>query len=237
MTINISASLLKDYLLCPRMVHYRLTLPKGGIPTPDMLVGNIVHWTLEKYWKDINTALNFCLKECSDNQLEKEHIDKAVKCINSFFKNFQWLTSPQDKIEVRFKLKISEDVFLTGRMDRILENHTIVDWKTSKESPRNITYDPQFIVYYLAYKQMYGVVPSSVIYASLYDGKMVGFVSNPLLTNSMVSGIIPAVIENIRLERLPPTGLYVGKCFRCQYKEICHYELDSPKTSDRKTKT
>ena len=237
MSINVSATLIKDYLLCPKMVYYRLNLPSGGVPNQDMLAGTIVHNTLERYWKDKIQAMNFCVIKCKENNLDTKHTLKVFKSINIFFEKFQWMLSSKDKIEVKFKIKLDTDTFLTGRMDRILENGIIIDWKTSVETPKTIAYDPQFIVYYLAYKLLYKVNPTSVLYISLFDNKMVGFTSNPLLTESMFHGIIPSVVENIKTNNLPPTGLYTSKCIRCQFEEICHYELDNRKINNGEVKT
>jgi CRISPR/Cas system-associated exonuclease Cas4 (RecB family) len=223
MTINISATLLKDHLECPKRTDFRLNHPELiGVPTPDMLVGTYVHTAVEKYWNNKDAAIQYIDKKLLS--LPQEYWSKALKSLSSFFDNFQWLCTPEDKTEVSFKLPIENNAFLTGRIDRIVNNSIVIDWKTGREAPKSINTDVQFILYHEAFKRMYNKKPASVFYISLLSNKMVTYFENSSLTGELLSFIIPSVVKNIKENNYPATGLLNGKCFRCAYKDPCWQE-------------
>jgi len=220
MSLHISASTIKDYLVCSRRVYYRLFQPERTLPSPEMLVGEIVHFALEKHWKSEKSAVDY-INNNLDNLILRS---RAVSFIKNYFDNFQFLVSDNDQIEKRFKIKIpnQSDAYLVGKIDRINNSsNTIIDWKT-KKSPSSIDNDPQFMVYLIAYEYLYGNEPNSLLYVSLRDCKILRFKQDNNLMSILKNAIIPSLIGAIRNEKLVPTGLFDKKnCYLCNYKNAC----------------
>jgi hypothetical protein len=222
--IYISASLLKDYLDCPRKVHYRLNFPELTIQTPEMVVGNIVHTTLEKFWDGRVVAVEYVKAQSMLNHLTLMHTDKALLCVSNFFDFFQGLVTAEDKIEYRFKIPFG-DAFLVGKIDRVGAFGYVIDWKTSSNHTSNVNRDPQFILYQYVYEQIFEKAPSSVMRANLIDGSIDTYSRDKIMEYSIINSVIPSAIESIRKGTLSPTGLFVGKCARCPAKIACWKDL------------
>jgi CRISPR/Cas system-associated exonuclease Cas4 (RecB family) len=222
--IYISASMLKDYLECPRRVYYRINSPDTSTQTPEMIVGSIIHSAIEKYWNDREGAFKYALAQYIENNLDIQYIDKATLCLSNFFDYFYALVSDGDLIEFKFRLPFGS-AFLVGKMDRVTENGIIIDWKTSTTHKNDITKDPQFILYHYVYEQIYKTAPNSVVKANLIDGSINTYTRDKVLEGSIINTVIPEVIESIRSGSLAPTGLYTGKCHRCQSKAACYRDI------------
>lgn len=222
--IKLSASLIKDFLVCPGKAYYRVYQPEQAEQTNAMTVGTIVHEIIETCWMDRDKAINKI-----DEKINEYNIytgaDKIYKCINNFFEMFSGVLTEEDIIEQYFKIPYKDDVFLTGRIDRI-HNTVIFDWKTSSSEPDDITKDIQFILYDLAYKKLYGKPPGAVVYVSLMKKKLHHYEPNPIIVSEFENHIIPHVIESIREKKFTRTGLFGYKsCLFCSFSNACHTDL------------
>lgn len=222
--IYISASMLKDYLDCPTKVYYRLEHPELSFQNEDMTAGEIVHNTLQYFWNDRIRSNAYIMTESEKAGLDIRHIDKVNLCVSNFFDSFHTFCSDKDRIEYRFKIPVG-DVFLVGKMDRILSSGVIIDWKTSALAPKNISDDPQFILYHYAYEQIFGKPPSEVLRINLQTSEVTVYKRDKVLEYSIINSVIPALIATIKSGNFPPLGLYSGKCRKCPYLEACHREL------------
>lgn len=223
-TIYISASLLRDYLECPRKVYYRLNHPELSVESANMVVGNIVHSVLERYWKTYSQANLYAIGLSSKFGLASKYEKKVRLCIDNFFESFTNLIGEKDLIEYRFKIPMGSS-FIVGKMDRITSTGCIIDWKTSSMPSRNIDRDPQFILYQYVYEQIFKKRPTSVMMVNLVDNSVITYSRDKVLEFNLMNTLIPVVIDDLLGNTLSPTGLFLGKCFKCPFRETCLNKL------------
>ena len=220
--IFVSASALKDYLSCSQKVHYRIFEPELKISNREMIIGDITHRVIEKAWQNLDVALGLGKSLC-----EKQNIDAVGKqsvehFIHTFFEKFAPLLRKDDKIEKFFKIKLYDDAFLVGKLDRVCgDGGLIFDWKTNSNPPKSIDNDPQFILYHHAFSVTYGKKPEGVYFASLKEGKLIRYTESKEHTDTLINHIIPEFIETVRKKSFIKTGLFTGACYRCPFKIPC----------------
>lgn len=221
--IYISASMIKDYLECPRKVYYRMNHPELGIQTPEMTAGIIIHYALERYWDSMGPAFEYINDQIAENNLSIDLTRRITSCMDNFFRHFSNLTSVLDHIEYRFKVPFM-GAFIVGKMDRITKDGLIIDWKSSSSS-KSINKDPQFILYYYVYNQIFKRDPVGVARINLSDATINMYQRNKTLEYSIINHIIPVLIDSIKGGNLPPNGVFTGKCSRCSYFTACNGDL------------
>ncbi len=226
--IKLSASLIKDYLSCPKKAYYRINFPEQAVQTEEMVAGIIVHEILEQYWMNRVLALKSIDEKIKKYNLSNDYLKNNIKiCINNFFNSFHYLTSNTDEIEKYFKIPYSKDVTLVGKMDRITKDSVVIDWKTSPKNMGNfISNDLQFIIYYKAYTILYSKEPRNVFYISLLKNKIVEFVPDNNYIEELWNIIIPDLAIKIKNKEFNHTGLFNDSCRNCQYQTICFKELN-----------
>lgn len=223
MTVHLSASLIKDYLECPKKVYYRINFPEFSLPTPDMIVGSIVHSALEYYWKDQTKLISYCDAKALELGIQNDHYTKLMGCITAF-NNFRQYLFDDDIIENYFKVNIS-GIDIVGKMDRILHTGTIIDWKTTTKLPKTLKNDIQFIIYSIVYNILYDKPATSLLYISLTNNQILSYIPDKISEDVIINEIIPRISNDIKTKNLPCTGLYINNCYRCQYKGSCYKEL------------
>jgi CRISPR/Cas system-associated exonuclease Cas4 (RecB family) len=227
-SIYISATAIKDYLVCPKKIDYKTKLSGTTEGTPDMQAGTIVHETIEKCWNSKKNAIDYCNVKLKEYGLEQTYADKALKSTRNFFDSGVYsMLSKSDLVEHKFKIALDKENFLVGRMDRITKDGIVIDWKTSTKTPSSIDRDPQFLTYFWAYKSSFKKAPTAVLYVSLYENKIVRFKYNANVMNQLFKGIIPSMITKIRKNDLPPIGFFNNACYGCPFKTICYSEIES----------
>ena len=224
---NISASLIKDYIVCPRKAYYRLFFSGEVSTNKHIVVGNIVHHALENFWDSKKACIEYANQKIKESTIKLD-TDKIFNSFDNFFEIFYPLLTPEDQIEYYFKYKYS-DVNIVGKIDRIKKGGIIFDWKTSLSKP-DVEKDIQFILYYLSYEKVFGKVPNSVIYAQLPTGIMYQFKPNKEYIDEFKYNILPHVVNTIRTSvlNLPRNGLFLydkTTCRDCLYKDVCYEEL------------
>jgi CRISPR/Cas system-associated exonuclease Cas4 (RecB family) len=222
MSLYLSASSIKDYLLCTKKFYYRTSKQFEFTENPSMQLGTVVHSIIEKYWDlSLEDLLSELVNECMDRKLGSDMLEKGTKSLTNFYhKRDLWGLSIDDKIEYSFKLPMSADVFLVGKIDRITKDGILLDWKTESSPPENIDLVPQFIVYDYAYKRLFD--RNATIYSvGIYTDTQVMYKRNTVAYNEMIQSVIPNMADNIRANRFSREGMFSGKCFRCPYKEVC----------------
>lgn len=221
MAINISASLVKDYLRCSNQARYRLEEPDKATPTVYMTIGNIVHSAIEKHWDNKEKALKYPYNHSFNSAMIQRDLNSIEHYINTFFDHFVQHLSKDDVIEKFFKLKLENGVYLVGKFDRISDG-ILYDWKTSSTVPSNINDDPQFIIYDYAFNRIYGTHPASNFFASLSTGKLVPYSFDKLYFNELFNKVFPNLINDIRNGNYKRDGIFrKGTCFKCIYKNDC----------------
>jgi hypothetical protein len=189
-----------------------------------MIVGNIVHSTLERSWDDEDSAIMYADDLSKKNKLTPKYCDKVRLCISNFFLLFSFLVSDNDKIEYRFKIPFGT-AFIVGKMDRITSSGIIIDWKASVTFSGTISRDPQFILYQYVYEQIFEKSPTSVLKVCLVDGGIIPYSRDKIVEYSIINNVIPAAIISIRDNVLLPIGLFTKKCYQCSYITACYKEM------------
>lgn len=222
--ISLSASLIRDFLVCNKRADYRLHYAGEAVASKEMTIGTIVHSVLENQWSDKTKALALASELIKSHNL-KSDTDKVYDNVSSFFDLFPAnYFSKTDLIEKYFKIKYQDNFYLTGKMDRVHKD-MIFDWKTGRRPPENLDHDVQMILYYLAYKKMYNKVPTCV-YVSLSNKKLYYFKPLDSIINEFENKILPAVAKSIEHGQFIRTGLFAYKaCEYCAFNNICYTEL------------
>lgn len=232
--INISMSLVNDYIKCPRMAEYRIidstAERRVATPSDEMVMGSVAHHILEKYWDNKDRALGSISEAMASYNLTfgEKYINE---CIENFFKMFpKNFFSADDEIEKLFKIKTKyKDVFYVGKFDRIHGN-SIYDWKTGKNPPEDINYNPQFIFYQLCYKKLYKKLPSSVVYVGLKPMQLYYYAPIKEVVEEFENTLIPSIIGAIKRGDFPASGLFgyhvcEGPRSRCVFKDTCYRDI------------
>lgn len=219
----LSASSIKDFIDCSKRYEFRMQKAEESASTPQMEAGSLVHAILEKHWKDSKSHnMQLALKKANELSLPEDVTDRTMYCINSFHDNFQHLLTPEDDVEVNFKIQLQQGVFLVGRMDRVVKpSNLVLDWKTGQESVTSIDNDIQFLVYYYAFTKLYNRPPSLVSYVSLLHNRMINLNIQNSKYDYFVNDILPGIIEQVKRSNFYRDGILRNKCYRCQFKEVC----------------
>lgn len=225
MTLYLSASSIKDFLHCSQMFYYRQECPEESVSSPDMIIGNIVHWTLEKYWDDPIKASDYVTDRVTEFKIDKYGDIKIRDCLANFYNSFPELTlrmSEEDHIEFKFKEKIADDIVLTGKMDRIItDSGIVVDWKTGS-TKKNISNDVQFIIYYQMYKRVFGHAPNRVVQVNLNKRELVDFYPEKEYIDTLFNKVIPYIANRIKAKEYLREGYFTSSCYRCSFDTICY---------------
>jgi hypothetical protein len=233
--IYISASLIEDYISCNRKAFYRTNKSEDAIPSPEMVIGEIVHKSIELFWNNEPLSQGYYYGEMV-KRLPNESIEYGSHCLHNYHRFFQPLLLPEDTIEVKFKLPFSDGVYIVGMMDRI-SNGNIFDWKTARNPVRNISTTIQFVLYNWAYKKLYKSNPAGVYYAALSTGSLVRFNYNPVVEDALVGELIPMVIQDIKNKKYLRNGMFRKSCYKCQYSNTCLRDIGGSRELDMSNNT
>lgn len=226
MSIYISASSIIDYLKCEKIVDFRINSPEKGLQNENMIVGTMVHQAIEKFWNSRDKGINDIKSQLAVLGFTSTIKKKAVTSITNFYDNYALLLSDKDLVEHRFRIKLHDDVFLVGKMDRVSDDGIIYDWKTAFRPPDEIETDPQFIIYYTAYLKLFNKQPLSVLGVYLMQNKVVPYVPNQYYIDLLYNTIIPRMESDIRRKELPKSGRFKGVCDSCIFKKACFEDDD-----------
>lgn len=216
--MNLSASGIKDFLKCSRSYQYRMEIPDEGIQTQEQAVGSAVHSIIEKSWK----ARNKDVEKQVIEQYQLSDLTKLETCLNNYYSLYPQLLTEEDLTEQDFRVHLFEDVYLVGRMDRIIPSkNMVIDWKTTTRSPSRIDNDIQFMIYYLAYKKLYNKEPSVIMYAALFSNKNVYFKPDKFYIDILLNEIIPTIVYRRKNKIFTREGVFNGSCRNCNYLSQC----------------
>lgn len=219
MPIYLSASSISDFIKCPQKVLYRIKKLVPEVKSKEMIIGNSMHYILEKGWKSREVAYSLLDYEVKHNELKRADRTKMEFMVDMFFLNFQERLGANDLIEYRFKLPMYDDVFLVGKMDRISAGN-LYDWKTGVTASQ-MSNDVQCIIYDYAFGKLFGREANSICVASLSSGKLIPYVRNPLYTSEIFERIIPKMIKAMKSDTYERLGMFNHSCFKCPYKIGC----------------
>lgn len=227
-SINLSASSIKDFMLCSKRYYYRINYPEASIQTASMKTGTVVHNVIEKALNSTYETV-FAIGEQalkSLNLSEKEYkvgANKLDLSIKNYYNFFTELTAEDDLIEQNFKILFDNNVYLVGRIDRLsVRRRMVIDWKTNYKDPLFIDNDVQFQLYKYAYTSLYKEKPLSVLYANLFTGRLISLRdSDETWYIHLLESLIPSIVYKIKNNEFAREGIEKNICKHCQYNEKC----------------
>lgn len=224
--IKLSASSIKDWLVCPQRYFWRTAHPELVVPTPAMYAGTIVHELLEKEWA--NPKIEEVAKEKVKSE-ERIVSEKVLTSIHNYQKYLHMFSLKNDDlIEHHFNITLKKGVVLTGVIDRITTNGILIDWKTNKINTYKLDTDVQFLIYNFAYKHLFKRNPTQVVMLNLYLDKITRLGIDAKRNEEILfDNIIPSIIRQIKAKNFPYNGVFSDSCRWCAYKDACMPELKS----------
>jgi len=165
---NFSYSQLNSFKTCPLQFKYLYVLKIPTLPSSSASFGTTIHKTLQDFYSEFikNKKLNKSRllqiykktwipigysSGAHENRMKKE----GEKILNNYYDKYHNSSLDILGLEKLFKIKISDDIFLTGKIDRIDKINgnevEIIDYKTGKKpSERELTKNIQLTIYSLA---------------------------------------------------------------------------------------
>jgi len=221
-SINLSASTISDYISCPRKVYYRLYRPDIKVETDALIIGNLVHNTLEKYSDDFMSAMEYI----SSSKVSNDIKSKAADMVAKYFRYFTDIVDSDDNIEEFIRFSINKYPFI-AKIDRY-NDRRIIDWKTSKKSKGNgVESDIQSIIYAEAFKSKFGNYPEQILFVNLRNVDVSHAKVKSRFKDYFLSEIVPYVYDGIKSNKFPALGRFnwYSPCKYCQYKDICTADI------------
>lgn len=250
--LTVSASSLTTFYRCSQNYKWlyidELEPDEGAISLPTVF-GSAFHKALELHFKfgikfsQIISSwkvlfLSFCTETglMLPNEFElQSYIDKGCKYLDDFLGiEKRWMDYNISEIEryfrIPYKNSILKNVFLSGRIDLILNKHSdksivCLDWKTSKYKEKDIDKNIQltFYIYFINYIYRYAL---DSIYAALvypYD-KDIMFTQRAKQDFDDLFAKINIMLERISksdFKKEPKINFLPDDCFFCQYQNRC----------------
>jgi DNA helicase-2/ATP-dependent DNA helicase PcrA len=240
MPTTFSFTQLETYLVCPLQYKYQYIIKIPPPPAAALSFGNTIHTALLRFYR--NFQINRQIGEEELMQFFKEewiplgylslkHQQKMKKTGQEILRNYlNTHHSKQLKIidlEKPFKIKLSTQIFLTGKIDRVNEldkgKIEIVDYKTGrKPADKEIAKSLQLSLYALAAHDpsLYGKNWEEIVLSFYY------LTNNEKISFQKTASEINRVVEKITqlVEQIKNSNFNYKKGFHCQYcsfKTIC----------------
>ena len=237
---NFSYSQLNSFKTCPLQYKYLYVLKIPTLPTDSASFGTSIHKTLQDFYiefiKDKKINKNRLLEiykktwvpigyssVAHESRMKKE----GEKILNNYFDKYHTKNINVLGLEKLFKIKISNDIFLTGKIDRIDGRKgnevEIIDYKTGKKpSERELTKSLQLSIYALAAhdKNMFSKKLSDInlTFHYLQTQEKITLKKTEEELIKTKENIIE-MVEEIKKNKFPATP---GKhCDFCSFKIIC----------------
>ncbi len=237
---NFSYSQLNSFKTCPLQYKYLYLLKIPATSTAAESFGTTVHQTLQKFYNQFlkNKKTNKknllsiyektwipigYLSNAHENRMKKE----GEKMLTDFYKKFHYSNLKIIGLEKIFKIKIAEDIFLTGKIDRIdslnKNEIEIIDYKTGKKpNERELIKSFQLTIYAMAAndKNLFNKKLADINLTFYYfqEPEKISLKRNE---EDLVKtkGEIVKMVEEIRKNEFPANpGKY---CDFCSFKIIC----------------
>lgn len=237
---NFSFSQLQTYETCPLQYKYQYILK---IPTPPAAAasfGSTIHNVLQRFYEGF----------LKDNSLDFEHMkaliathwipvgyssqshatrmkEEAEKMLAQFYKTFHTPALGVQSLEKLFKIKVDEEIYITGKIDRVDTMHDgsieIIDYKTGKvPEEKELKKSLQLSIYALAATNegLYNK-PIDQVYLTFYYLQDMKKVTMQRTQEELID--VTSTVKNLAVKI--KSGTFepkVGKwCDYCSYKMIC----------------
>jgi CRISPR/Cas system-associated exonuclease Cas4 (RecB family) len=235
--LYLSASSISDFYRCPMSYHYRVNNKESAILSDDLILGQVIHTAVEKY-DDFYSAFEFADAEWKNKTGARYSVPRKPpksikKLIKGYFDIMDEVKGTADYVQMEkehfFRFKYRSDIMLVGKID-LMANGCIFDWKTSPAPPSNyVLYDPQFTIYWLAYRQLFKRDPEKIYYGWLYGGRLYEVPMDEALLKNL--DLILDRMAEICYNMENTVRLMGYQCSRCMYRGICYSELEGKNES------
>lgn len=241
--IRLSATALKDYVVCQSKWRYRKMRLKHPVITGPLIKGGAVHEVIEQYElgkleiENMHYAYqNILMERLAQTNVELSRWDTTAKLLKSgqsMLDNYiEFSRTEIDEIEHKFEFILCSpwddiDYNFVGKIDQIgmLDgDHAVIDIKTSRLLPTGyeILGDYQFTLYALAYQLEYGELPM-VYNFHLNSGEYIHYPRDDhdiKLIKELMNKVIWD-LSNIKQweDHHKSKGWH---CNRCQYRDVCY---------------
>ena len=182
--MRISTTAIEQYIRCPYQFHQERHLKNKGEPGQGMLIGRVVHRTVDELLKNhknagiadflqLSDATDIYAREFSREEglNDKEKFTVGLQQVHDFIENVG-VVNPDAILETEkyFSFQLEDDLEIVGIIDLVMQTEDIddetgevsqlievVDWKTSLAftSPSDAHNSLQLSVYIMAAKQLY----------------------------------------------------------------------------------
>jgi RecB family exonuclease len=197
MTVFLSPSSIKDFLHCSRMFYYRKNNPEESVSTQDANIGTVVHAVTEKYWDNQEASVDYVTKQIKELSIDGDGSRKIYERLDTFYNKIPEVTRTlkhNDLIELYFEEKLTDNVVIRGKMDRVIvDDDVVIDWKTGT-TKKNINNDVQFILYYVMYQKIFGHYPSAVKQVNLAKAEVSLFYPTKEYINTLLNEVSPTLL-------------------------------------------
>ncbi len=237
---NFSFSQIDTFLTCPLQYKYQYVLRIPFAKNFAAAFGETIHKTLEKFYQEFITNRKIGLARLLDiyqqswiplGYSSKPHEQRVKKdgaeILKSFYKKFHNSKTNIIDLERLFKIKITSDISLTGKIDRVdkvSENEIeVIDYKTGrKPDDKEIQNSLQLSIYLLAatneglYKKKVNQVKLTFFYLDSLE--KISMEKTQADVEETKQQIIKTVEDIRRSEFNPRVGPW---CDFCPFKMIC----------------
>lgn len=227
--IRLSATKVKTFQSCNRQFFFKYfdRLPTGM--SGRALLGRAVHKAIElgfqgqEPFQVFNEYWRAGLPDVTSNDNMQKLYNEGLKMLDLY--DFNQI--PPLEMELGFELPFpSRDdpiVLMQGYFDQILQGDIVVDLKTALRRPKIgvLRYSAQFVIYYWAYKQLYGVYPK-IYWHHLRTGEKF----QVDVAEDQIEALVPVARGlKAQLEYTDDIEHYVrnpgSECDYCAYRAIC----------------
>ena len=244
---RITASMVKDYLKCPKLFYYRyvmnLRLPMKGI---QLVFGGALHKAVEVFYSTSDPLITHksfdqeFLREKIEPFDEEEFIEnlnEGHRMIQEFIDQFTYLhdyygINKQGQSEISFRTWWKDPIVgqllplqSTGRYDRITDTHQIIEFKTSSKAYRQDEVDltEQASFYSMSYFMEHQIIPPEIFYIVFIKGR-----KNPIQVlktsrnrdqHSQIFQTVNLVLKNVKGNQFEKGTGFMHKYCDCQKYE------------------
>jgi DNA helicase-2/ATP-dependent DNA helicase PcrA len=220
---------------CPLKFYYQKILRLPTPPTPALLLGQVIHNTLE--WgaqaamEGNEPALDALIAEfesrwrkirLSDPDQKERMRQRGADLLDTYLQLNEELDGAPFALERKFEVELPSAI-LTGRIDRVDRSKsglTVIDYKTGKKDVKKLKKDLQLPIYALACKdsKLFGEYPTKVMFMFLGDGTTHSDKPDP--------GSMPEISKRIeqKIQAINESDFVAtpgSPCRMCGYSRIC----------------
>lgn len=237
---NFSYTQLESYRTCPLQYKYQYLLKIPTTPNSAASFGDTIHRTLQQFYQEYMNDNNVDEKRLIEiytslwapvgysSQAHQQKMKKEGELLlQKYFKTLHSKHISVKALEKLFKIRMNEDIFLTGKIDRV--DHTaqggieIIDYKTGKQPPeKEVQKSLQLSIYALAamdkglYQQELSKVTLTFYYLQTMEKVSIQRTPEDI---ALVTQEVEKTVAEIRKSNFEPR---VGPwCDFCAFRLIC----------------